>query len=174
MVQSYCPPKVPQGRSDTAGLGRATSKPATVKPSPGGHAASGLRGNRTWGLVRPQRGSVRAVRSEIYRMDRCLERSRGTACGLERIAMNDMTERGAPCRTASFYLERTLDRPVVGYTHGSRWNGWATPMFDRDTAMQVMRAVNDANEGGDNQISISYEESCDHLRGTGWQGMTVI
>ena len=94
--------------------------------------------------------------------------------GWIRIATNDMTERGAPCRTASFYLERTLDRPVVGYTHGSRWNGWATPMFDRDTAMQVMRAVNDANEGEDDQISISYDESRDHLRGTGWQGMTVI
>ena len=56
---------------------------------------------------------------------------------------------------------------------GSRWNGWATPMFDRDTAMQVMRSVNDANEGEDDQI-ISYDERRDHLRGTCWQGMTVI
>jgi hypothetical protein len=46
-------------------------------------------------------------------------------------------------------------------------------MFDRDTAMQVMRSVNDANEGEDDQI-ISYDERRDHLRGTCWQGMTVI
>jgi len=85
-----------------------------------------------------------------------------------------MTGRGAPFRVTRFYLEGTLDRPVVGYTHGSRWSVWATLMFDRDTAMQVMRAVNDANEGEDDQISISYDESRDHLRGTGWQGMTVI
>ena len=57
---------------------------------------------------------------------------------------------------------------------GSRWNGWATPMFDRDTAMQVMRSVNDANEGEDDQISIGYDERRNHLRGTGWQDVTVI
>jgi hypothetical protein len=64
--------------------------------------------------------------------------------------------------------------PVVGYTDGSRWNGWATPVFDRDTAMQAMRAINDADEGEDDQISVSYDENRDHLRGTRWQGMTVI
>jgi hypothetical protein len=88
--------------------------------------------------------------------------------------MNDATQAAAPFSAARFYLEGTVDHPVVGYTDGSRWNGWATPMFDRDTAMQVMRAVNDANEGEDDQIGISYDESRDHLCGTGWQGMTVI
>jgi PAS domain-containing protein len=64
-------------------------------------------------------------------------------------------------QAAHFYLDGTLDRPVVGYIDGSRWNGWATPVFDRDTAMQVMTAVNDANEGEDDQSSISYDADRD-------------
>src|SRR5919199_3232106 len=75
--------------------------------------------------------------------------------------MNDTTGAAGPLRAAHFYLDGTLDRPVVGYTDGSRWNGWATPVFDRDTAMQVMMAVNDANEGEDDQRSISYDADRD-------------
>src|SRR5919198_11176 len=75
--------------------------------------------------------------------------------------MNDTTGAAGPLRAARFYLDGTLDRPVVGYTDGSRWNGWATPVFDRDTAMQVMTAVNDANEGEDDQRSISYDADRD-------------
>src|SRR5918911_1955847 len=75
--------------------------------------------------------------------------------------MNDTTGAAGPLRAARFYLDGTLDRPVVGYTDGSRWNGWATPVFDRDTAVQVMTAVNDANEGEDDQRSISYDADRD-------------
>jgi hypothetical protein len=32
----------------------------------------------------------------------------------------------------------------------------------------------DANQGEGDYIYISHDESRDHLRGTGWQGMTVI
>jgi hypothetical protein len=88
--------------------------------------------------------------------------------------MNDATQAAAPFSAARFYLEGTVDHPGVGCMDGSRWNGWATPMFDRDTAMHVMRAVNDAHEGEDDHISISYDESRDHLHGTVWRGMTVI
>jgi hypothetical protein len=38
-----------------------------------------------------------------------------------------------------------VDRPVAGYTDGSRWNGWATPVFDFDTATTIMRDVDEAN-----------------------------
>jgi hypothetical protein len=34
-------------------------------------------------------------------------------------------------------------------------------VFDQDAAMQVMRAVNDANAGEDDQISISYDANRD-------------
>jgi hypothetical protein len=88
--------------------------------------------------------------------------------------MNDATQAAAPFSAARFYLEGTVDHPGVEYTDGSRGNGWATPMFDRDTVMHVMWALNDAHEGEDDHISISYDRSRDLLHGTVWRGMTVI
>jgi len=66
-------------------------------------------------------------------------------------------------RAGRFYLEGSVDTPVIGYTDGSDWNGWATPVFDKDTAAQVMQSVNAANRafeekyGADDQLSVSYD-----------------
>jgi hypothetical protein len=59
--------------------------------------------------------------------------------------MNDTIGAGAAFRTGHFRLDGTVDHSVTGYTDGSLWNGWATPVFDRDTATMIMRAVDEAN-----------------------------
>lgn len=58
----------------------------------------------------------------------------------------------------SFSLDAD-EEPVVrsGVTDGSRWNGWATPWFTKEVALEVLSAMSG--------ISWSYDEESDTFRG---------
>ncbi len=47
--------------------------------------------------------------------------------------------------------------PHIGYTRGDRWNGWATPYFEIDEALAVMKEFNSC----DPEFPILYNEKTD-------------
>ena len=36
--------------------------------------------------------------------------------------------------------------PHIGYTNGDNWNGWATPYFEKEEAMEIMHEFNECAE----------------------------
>lgn len=46
----------------------------------------------------------------------------------------------------------------IGYTRGDRWNGWATPYFEKDEAIRVMQGY---NEGKEIAEQMTYDEEND-------------
>ena len=53
----------------------------------------------------------------------------------------------------------------IGYTDGDRWNGWATPYFEKDEAMEVMKAYNECTES-----PMFYNEDYDTFYHFGTEG----
>jgi hypothetical protein len=47
------------------------------------------------------------------------------------------------------------DEPLPGWTTGHRWNGWACPMFSRDTFVKVLKLL------GEDYMKWSYNEATD-------------
>lgn len=48
--------------------------------------------------------------------------------------------------------------PHIGFTSGKRWNGWATPYFEIDEAIQVMQEY---NEGREEAEQMTYDKETD-------------
>ena len=46
----------------------------------------------------------------------------------------------------------------IGYTSGRLWNGWATPHFEKDEALRVMRGYNECREEAE---QMTYDEEND-------------
>lgn len=53
----------------------------------------------------------------------------------------------------------------IGYTDGSRWNGWATPYFEKEEAMEVMKGYNECAES-----PMFYNEEYDTFYHFGTEG----
>ena len=53
----------------------------------------------------------------------------------------------------------------IGYTDGSRWNGWATPHFEKEEAIEVMKAYNQCTES-----PMFYNEEFDTFYHFGTEG----
>ena len=49
--------------------------------------------------------------------------------------------------------------PHIGYTSGRLWNGWATPYFEVDEALQIMEEFNKEREE-----KMTYDEETDSFR----------
>jgi arginyl-tRNA synthetase len=47
----------------------------------------------------------------------------------------------------------------IGYTAGASWNGWATPYFEKDEAIRMMRDFNAHHQG-----TMTYNEATDTFR----------
>lgn len=63
-------------------------------------------------------------------------------------------------RTGSFFLEG-VPGTFPGYTTGSLWNGWATPLFSRDTSLAIALALRQADSGADEAMDLTYDREAD-------------
>lgn len=67
-----------------------------------------------------------------------------------------------------------FEHPHIGYTKGDRWNGWATPYFEIDEALDIMKEFN----ADDPEFPILYNEKTDTFtveeiggfEGDSWKG----
>jgi hypothetical protein len=50
-----------------------------------------------------------------------------------------------------------FEYPHIGYTSGARWNGWATPCFEIDEALAVMKEFN----ADDPEFPMFYDKTTD-------------
>lgn len=68
--------------------------------------------------------------------------------------------------------------PHIGYTTGTRWNGWATPYFEVDEALKVMEEFN----ATDPEFPITYDKETDTFsieeigggNGDKWKGTNYL
>ncbi len=47
-----------------------------------------------------------------------------------------------PLRRSRFVIYDVYDEPMGGWTDGSKWNGWATPMFEHAAALKIVEMHN--------------------------------
>ena len=61
----------------------------------------------------------------------------------------------------------------IGYTDGSRWNGWATPYFEKEEAIEVMKSYNECAESPmfyNEEYDTFYHFGTDSFSGEMWKG----
>lgn len=68
------------------------------------------------------------------------------------------------------------NQAYIGYTDGSRWNGWATPHFEIDEAMRVMAGFNECAESPmhyDADTDTFYVAETDSTSAESWKGCNI-
>lgn len=61
----------------------------------------------------------------------------------------------------------------IGYTDNSRWNGWATPYFEKAEALEVMKEYNECAESPifyNEEYDTFYHFGTDSFSGEMWRG----
>jgi hypothetical protein len=67
-----------------------------------------------------------------------------------------------------------ISQAYIGYTDGSRWNGWATPYFTKDEALRLMSDYNKNTESPmfyNKQYDTFYHFGTDCYGGEMWRGL---
>lgn len=63
----------------------------------------------------------------------------------------------APYKAGLFVIDDYFDPPLEGYTLGYRWNGWATPVFEKSQVFRMREVFNDITYDADTDTF-----TCDH------------